>query len=487
MDAEQFQSASQQMIKFVADYLENSRDRRVIPDVKPGFMRPLIPDHAPQDPQKWEDLFKDIERVIMPGVTHWQHPNFFAYFPTGCSYPSIVADILSDAIACIGFSWISCPSCTELEVIVLDWLAKALNLPECFLSTSDGPGGAVIQSTASEATLVAVLSARTKYLQKIKEKNPDMEDGVALTKLIAYNSLQSHSSVERAFLIALVKHRSLPADDKQALRGDTLKKAIQEDKAKGLIPFFVCGTLGTTSSLAFDNIEEIGRVCKEENVWLHIDAAFAGSAFICPEYRPLLNGVEYAESFNFNPHKWLQVNFDCSAMWVKDSKMISQAFSVDPVYLKHENEGIMPDYRHWHIPLGRRFRALKLWFVLRLYGIKKLQDIIRRDIQLALEFKKLIEADAKFEIFGEVVMSLVCFRLKGSNQVNEDLVKKINSDGRIHLVPSKVDETYFLRFSVCTNRTKSEDVQAAYKVISEIANEISQKYRASIDSKGNIH
>eukprot|EP00106_Octopus_bimaculoides_P008024 XP_014775466.1 PREDICTED: aromatic-L-amino-acid decarboxylase-like [Octopus bimaculoides] len=463
MDSQEFQVASQQMIKFVADYLENSRERRVLPDVKPGFMRPLLPDHAPQDPEKWEDLFKDIERVIMPGVTHWQHPKFFAYFPTGCSYSSIVADILSDAIACIGFSWASCPSCTELEVIVLDWLAKALKLPDCFLSTSDGPGGAVIQGTASEATLVAVLSARTKFLHKLKEENPGMEDGIALTKLVAYNSTQSHSSVERAFLIALVKHRSLKADDKRALRGETLRKAIKEDKAKGLIPFFVCGTLGTTSTLSFDNIEELGLVCK-----------FNQKGF---------TDCNHAESFNFNPHKWLQVNFDCSAMWIKDSRNISQAFSVDPVYLKHENEGIMPDYRHWHVPLGRRFRALKLWFVLRLFGIKKLQEIIRRDIKLAAEFKKLIEADARFEIFGEVVMSLVCFRLKGSNEINEQLVKEINNDGRIHLVPSKCDDTFFLRFSICSNRTTYEDVQHAYKVITEIVEKIKQNSRVSLDSK----
>ncbi|XP_029633174.1 aromatic-L-amino-acid decarboxylase [Octopus sinensis] len=485
MDSEEFQVASKQMIKFVADYLENSRERRVLPDVKPGFMRPLLPDHAPEDPEKWEDLFKDIEKVIMPGVTHWQHPKFFAYFPTGCSYSSIVADILSDAIACIGFSWASCPSCTELEVIVLDWLAKALKLPDCFLSTSDGPGGAVIQGTASEATLVAVLSARTKFLRKLKEENPGMEDGIALTKLVAYNSIQSHSSVERAFLIALVKHRSLNVDDKRALRGETLRKAIKEDKAKGLIPFFVCGTLGTTSTLSFDNIEELGLICKEENIWMHIDAAFAGSAFICPEYRPLLNGVEHAESFNFNPHKWLQVNFDCSAMWIRDSRNISQAFTVDPVYLKHENEneGIMPDYRHWHVPLGRRFRSLKLWFVLRLFGIKKLQEIIRRDIKLAVEFKKLIEADARFEIFGEVIMSLVCFRLKGSNEINEQLVKDINNDGRIHLVPSKCDDTFFLRFSICSNRTTYEDVQHAYKVITEIVEKILKNSRVTLDSK----
>lgn len=472
MNNEEFEAAGQQMLKYVIDYHKKIRERRVLPDVKPGFMRKLLPDHAPQTPEKWDQVYKDIERVVMPGVTHWHHPHFYAYFPTANSYPALLADILSDTIACIGFTWASCPSCTELEVIVMDWLAKVLDLPERFLSTSPGFGGGVIQGTASEATLVAVLSARTKFLNRIKEKNPGMEDGVALTKLIAYTSRQSHSSVERAYMIALVKYRILETDEKQSLRGDTLKKAIDEDRAKGLTPFFICATLGTTSSCAFDNCKEIGLVSEQEDIWMHIDAAYAGSSFICPEYRPLLDGVEHADSFNFNPHKWMQVTFDCSTMWVKNSKEISQAFSVEPVYLKHENEGHMPDYRHWHVPLGRRFRSLKLWFVLRLFGVKGLQDIIREDIKLAHKFEDYIRKDPRFEIFGEVIMALVCFRLKGSNEINEKLIKNINDDGRIHMVPSNVDGTFFLRLSVCTTRTKNHDIDFAWKVVSELADNL---------------
>ncbi|KAL3870285.1 hypothetical protein ACJMK2_038361 [Sinanodonta woodiana] len=473
MDAEQFRQRGREMIDYVADYLENIRTRQPYPDVKPGYLRQLIPEHAPESPEAWDDLFKDIERVIMPGVTHWHSPHFHAYYPTANSYPAILADVLSAAIGCIGFTWASSPACTELEVVTLDWLGKMLDLPPDFLSCSGGKGGGVIQGTASEATLVALLSARTMFLNKVKKDDPDMENGVIMSKFVAYMSDQAHSSVERAGLIAAIKMRKLETDDKCALRGHTLEEAIENDKAKGLIPIFVCATLGTTPSCAFDCLPEIGPICEKEGIWLHVDAAYAGSAFICPEFRPLLNGVEYAMSFNFNPHKWLRVNFDCSTMWVKDSTLISDAFNVDPLYLKHENQGhVMPDYRHWHIPLGRRFRSLKLWFVLRLYGQNCLQECIRKDVRLAHEFKTFVLADERFELFGEVTLGLVCFRLKGSDEVNEKLLKAVNDDRRIHIVPSHAKGKYFLRFAVCAAQTSSEDTHFAWKVISETADSI---------------
>ncbi|KAL4219037.1 hypothetical protein ACF0H5_021620 [Mactra antiquata] len=474
MDADEFRRCGKEMVDFVADYLENIRDRRVFPSVQPGYLRQLIPDQAPEDGERWEDVFKDIERVIMPGVTHWHSPQFHAYYPTANSYPAIVADILSDSIGCIGFSWASSPACTELEVVVMDWLGKMLDLPEEFLSGSGGYGGGVIQSTASEATLVALLSARVREINNFKKAKPDIkvENGVIMSKFVAYCSEQSHSSVERAGLIASIKMRALPTDEDCSLRGQTLQDAIDEDRANGLIPIFVCATLGTTNSCAFDNVLEVGAVCNKEGIWMHIDAAYAGSAFICPEFRPLLDGVQYAESFNFNPHKWLNVNFDCSAMWVKNSYLLSEAFNVDPLYLKHENQGKMPDYRHWHIPLGRRFRSLKLWFVLRMYGQKGLQECIRKDVRLAHEFEELVKSDDRFEIFGKVVMGLVCFRLKKSNEINEKLLKEINTDGRIHMVPAKVKDIYFLRLAICASRSNSGDVTFAWKVIQEVTEKL---------------
>ncbi|XP_033732723.1 aromatic-L-amino-acid decarboxylase-like [Pecten maximus] len=476
MDVEEFRKRGKEMVDYVADYLENIRERRPFPTVAPGYLRELIPDHAPDDPDNWDDIFTDIERVIMPGVTHWHSPQFHSFFPTANSYPAIIADILSDGIGCIGFTWASSPACTELEVVVLDWLGKMLDLPPAFLFSSGGKGGGVIEGTASEATLVTLLSARTKTLrQHNKSGDGHHDDGAVLSKLVAYCSDQAHSSVERAGLIGAVTMKKLETDEKGSLRGTTLQQAIERDRAAGLIPFYLCATLGTTLSCAFDNVLECGPVCQKEGIWMHIDAAYAGSSFICPEFRPLLNGVEYAMSFNFNPHKWLKVNFDCSTLWVQDSSLISDAFNVDPLYLKHENQGKMPDYRHWQIPLGRRFRSLKLWFVIRAYGLKGLQEYIRKDVQLAHDFEKLVKADDRFEIFGEVVMGLVCFRLKGTNDRNEKLLKAINDDGRISIVPSSVKGTYFLRLAICSSKTNNDDINLAWKVISEVTAKLLQE------------
>ncbi|KAL1496927.1 hypothetical protein ABEB36_007978 [Hypothenemus hampei] len=472
MEANQFREFGKAMIDYTAEYLENIRDRRVVPTVKPGYLRPLIPENAPEKPEKWEDVLKDIERVIMPGVTHWHSPRFHAYYPTANSYPAIVADILSGAIACIGFTWIASPACTELEVVMLDWLGKALGLPEEFLACSGDKGGGVIQGTASEATLVALLGAKARTIAATKKKYPELKESDIVARLVGYTSSQSHSSVERAGLLGGVKLRSLQPDKNNKLRGETVAQAIKEDREAGLIPFYCVVTLGTTSSCTFDCLDEIGPVCNENETWLHVDAAYAGSAFICPEYRYLMNGIEKADSFNFNPHKWMLVNFDCSAMWLKDPSWLVDAFNVDPLYLKHEQQGSAPDYRHWQIPLGRRFRSLKLWFVLRLYGIENLQKQIRTHIGLAHYFEKLVKTDDRFEITEEVLMGLVCFRLKGSNQTNEELLRRINGRGVIHLVPSKIRDTYFLRLAICSRFTEERDIDVSWKEVKEAANEV---------------
>lgn len=463
-DVQEFREFGKAMIDYVADYLETIRDRPVVPQVSPGYLKELIPKEAPDTPEHWKDVMKDVERVIMPGVTHWHSPQFHAYFPAANSYPAIVADILSDAIGCIGFSWIASPSCTELEMVMMNWLGKMLNLPEQFLFREGGKGGGVIQGTASEATLVAMLAARTKATRKHGTE--------AITKLVAYTSKLAHSSAERAGSLAGVLVRCLDVDEDQSLRGQTLRTAIDEDRAKGLIPFAVVATLGTTSCCSFDNLLELGPICNEEDIWLHVDAAYAGSAFICPEYRPILNGVEFAQSFNFNPHKWLLVNFDCSTMWVQDADTIVSSFDVDPLYLQHKYQGQIPDYRHWHIPLGRRFRSLKIWFVLRLYGQEGIRSYIRNHIKLAHEFEALLEQDKRFEIFIPSTMGLVCFRMKGSNDINETLNKNINDEGRIHITPSKVGETFILRFAVCARTTERKDIDFAYKVIVENASKL---------------
>uniref|UniRef100_A0A8C5DTR9 Aromatic-L-amino-acid decarboxylase n=1 Tax=Gouania willdenowi TaxID=441366 RepID=A0A8C5DTR9_GOUWI len=472
MDAEEFRRRGKEMVDLVADYLENIEDRPVYPDVEPGYLRSLIPTEAPQDPENYEDIIKDVERVIMPGITHWHSPNFFAYFPTASSYPAMLADMLCGAIGCIGFSWAASPACTELETVMLDWLGKMLQLPECFLAGTHGQGGGVIQGTASEATLMSLLAARCKAVRRIQATNSDMSEMEILSKLVAYTSDQAHSSVERAALIGGVKMKKVPTDEHYAVRKDMFMKMVEEDKADGLLPFYFCATLGTTPSCAFDKTEELGPLCNEENMWMHIDAAYAGSAFICPEFRPLLNGVEFADSFNFNPHKWLLINFDCSAMWVKKRADLIGAFKMDPLYLKHENQ---ESGDHWQIPLGRRFRSLKMWFVFRMYGLNGLQAYIRKHVVLAKEFESLVRADKRFEICADVVLGLVCFRLKGSNELNQNLLKRITQCREIHLVPCQLSGRFVLRFAICARKIESHHVQKAWQHITQLTFELLQE------------
>lgn len=477
MDAAEFRRRGREMVDYVANYLETVEQRPVSSDVEPGYLRSLIPTEAPLEPESYDDIMQDVERVIMPGVTHWHSPYFFAYFPAASSYPAMLADMLCTAIGCIGFSWAASPVCTELETVMLDWLGKMLKLPEHFIAGTDGHGGGVIQGTASEATLMAMLAARCKAVRRIQSLNPEKSEAEILSKLVAYTSEQAHCSVERASLIAGVMIKKVPTDNSYAVRAPMFKEMLEEDKAAGLIPFYLCATLGTTPSCAFDRISELGPICNDENMWMHIDAAYAGSAFICPEFRPLLNGIEYADSFNFNPHKWLLVNFDCSAMWVKKREDIIGAFKVEPLYLKHENQesGLVTDYRHWQIPLGRRFRSLKMWFVFRLYGLHGLQAHIRKQVALAKEFESLVRADKRFEICAEVIMGLVCFRLKGSNELNQLLLKKINKSREIHLVPCQLSGRFVLRFAICARTTESCHIQQAWRHITQLTFELLQE------------
>uniref|UniRef100_A0A8C7XF38 Aromatic-L-amino-acid decarboxylase n=1 Tax=Oryzias sinensis TaxID=183150 RepID=A0A8C7XF38_9TELE len=400
MDAAEFRRRGKEMVDHVADYLEKIEERPVYPDVEPGYLRSLIPTEAPVEPDSYEDIMKDVERVIMPG------------------------------------------------------------------------------GTASEATLVSLLAARCKAIRRVQLLDPKKSEAEILSKLVAYTSEQAHSSVERAALIGAVMMKKVPTDSLYAVRGEMLKKILEEDKAAGLIPFYFCATLGTTPSCAFDHIADLGPLCNQENMWMHIDAAYAGSAFICPEFRPLLNGVEYADSFNFNPHKWMLINFDCSAMWVKKRTDIIGAFKMEPLYLKHENQesGLVTDYRHWQIPLGRRFRSLKMWFVFRMYGLQGLQAHIRKQVGLAKEFESLVRADKRFEICAPVVMGLVCFRLKGTNELNQSLLKKITKSREIHLVPCQLSGSFVLRLAICSRSTEFRHIQQAWQHITQLAFELLQEH-----------
>ncbi|KAI0214767.1 Histidine decarboxylase, partial [Lamellibrachia satsuma] len=469
--------SGKEMVDYIADYLENIRSRRVFPDVSPGYMRKLVPDSAPEKGEDWEDIFNDIERVIMPGMTHWQSPHMHAYFPALNSYPSLLGDMLADAVGCLGFTWASSPACTELETIVMDWLGKMIGLPPVFLHSNEQTmGGGVIQTTASEATLVALLAARSDIIKRYKAMNPDLDDSEINARLVAYCSDQAHSSVEKAGLIGLVKLRLLESDDTLSLRGAVLRAAIKEDRDAGLIPFYLCATLGTTGACAFDKLTELGPICEDEGIWLHIDAAYAGTAFICPEYRYVMNGIEHAQSFAFNPSKWMMVHFDCTAMWVKNSGALHRTFNVQPLYLRHENTGAAIDYMHWQIPLSRRFRSLKLWFVLRSFGVVGLQAHVRKGVRLSKKFEFLVRDDVRFEIPAQRLLGMVVFRLKGENVLTEMLLKELNRSGKVHMVPAALKGKYVIRFTVTSMNTTEGDIEQDWRTIQQMATVISCRF-----------
>lgn len=392
--------------------------------------------------------------------------------------------MLSDAVGCIGFSWAASPACTELETIVLDWYAKALDLPQAFMfDIEKSRGGGAIQGSASECILVTMLAARAQAIRSLKLEDSISEDSLLLPRLVAYCSSEAHSCVEKAAMICLVKLRVLEPDEKCCLRGEVLETAILEDLAQDLVPFYVSATLGTTGCCAFDNLQEIGSVCQQfPSIWLHVDGAYAGNCFICPEMRFLMTGVNYADSFNTNPNKWLLVNFDCSCLWVKDRVKLTSALVVDPLYLQHANSSESIDYRHWGIPLSRRFRALKLWFVLRSYGIKGLQSYIRNHIQLAKRFEARLLQDDRFEVINEVQVGLVCFRLKQNDEINQELLANINASGKLHMIPARIRGRYSLRFCVINEHATAEDINFATNIIQEHATMLISHYTL-IESK----
>ncbi|XP_050672277.1 aromatic-L-amino-acid decarboxylase-like [Leptidea sinapis] len=482
MDTEEFRVRGKEMVDYICKYMNTLPSRRVTPAVEPGYLRECMPTHAPVHPEPWDDVMQDIEKKIMPGVTHWQHHGFHAYFPSGNAYPSILGDMLSGGIGCVGFSWVSSPVCTELEIIMMDWMGKAIGLPSAFLSSGKkSNGGGVIQGSASDCVFVVMLAARAAAIKYLKKKHPTTDDGLLLSKLVAYASKEAHSCVEKAAMMSFVKLRVLPVDDNNSLRGITLKEAMEQDVEAGFFPFFVSTTLGTTSCCSFDNLPEIGPVAKKfPSVWLHVDAAYAGSSFLCPENKHHLAGVEYADSFNTNPNKMMLTAFDCSLLWVTNKYLLTSALIVDPVYLQHMYDHKVIDYRHWSIPLSRRFRSLKLWFMLRSYGISGLQKYVRLHCELAKYFEKLVRKDKRFEVCNKVMLGLVCFRLLGGpedlppivDELNQKLLTNINASGHIHMIPTLLRKQFVIRFSLASQHATREDMDTAWEIIQDHASEL---------------
>ncbi|XP_047071867.1 tryptophan decarboxylase 2 isoform X1 [Lolium rigidum] len=476
MDSEQLRECGHRMVDFIADYYKSIETFPVLSQVQPGYLKELLPDSAPNQPDTLDALFDDIREKIVPGVTHWQSPNYFAYYPSNSSTAGFLGEMLSAAFNIVGFSWITSPAATELEVIVLDWFAKMLKLPSQFLSSA--LGGGVIQGTASEAVLVVLLAARDRTLKKQGKKS--------LEKLVVYASDQTHSALQKACQIAGIfpeNFRVVKADcsNNYAVAPEAVSEAISVDLSSGLIPFFICATVGTTSSSAVDPLHKIGTIAQAHDMWFHIDAAYAGSACICPEYRHHLDGVEEADSFNMNAHKWFLTNFDCSLLWVKDKSYLIEALSTNPEFLKNKasQANSVVDFKDWQIPLGRRFRSLKLWMVLRLYGVESLQGYIRKHIQLAKHFEQLVLSDSRFEVVTPRNFSLVCFRLvpptseddKG-RKLNYSLMDTTNSSGKIFISHTVLSGKFVLRFAVGAPLTEGQHVDAAWKLLQDEATKL---------------
>jgi aromatic-L-amino-acid decarboxylase len=463
MDPESFRAHAHEIVDWMADYLRDVQTRPVLPDVRPGDVRRSLPVAAPEHGEPFDRIFADFERLIVPGMTHWGHPNFFAYFSANYSPPSILAEMLTASMGAQCMSWLTSPAATELEQVTMGWLARMLALPEGFTG--------VIQDTGSTSTLVALITARDRARDAGSE--PD--------RLRVYASREAHSSVAKGVRLAGYPAdglRTIATDHEYAMRPERLAAAIAEDRRAGRAPACVVATVGTTSSTAIDPLAAIAEICRRERVWLHVDAAWAGSAAILPELRPMLDGIEYADSFFFNPHKWLMVNFDCSAYYVRDVDALLRSFALTPEYLRTSKDAEVINYRDWGPQLGRRFRALKLWFVLRSYGVTGLQAMLREHIALGHEFASWVRAAPEFEVMAPSPVGLVCFRHRPASIAadeaaltdhNRAILDEVNRSRRVFLTHTTLDDRYAIRLAIGQRCTRREHLEEAWRLVRSAA------------------
>lgn len=459
MTPEEFRRNGHAMIDWVANYLETAGDHPVFSQVEPGEIAAMIPDAAPEGGESFEALLGDLDDVVMPGITHWQSPNWYAYFPANTSPPSILAEVASAGMGVQGMLWSTSPAATEIESKVLDWLVDMMGLPQSWKST--GPGGGVIQMSASDSTHAVLVVARHK--NKDRGHAEDM---------VVYASTQAHSSVAKGCTVAGIGHvREIAVDDTWAMRPDALREAVETDIAAGLLPIAVVSVVGTTGTTAVDPMSEIADIALDHSLWHHIDAAYAGTAMVCEEFRHHIEGVGRVDSYTFNPHKWMMVNFDCNVLWVADRSPLIETLSILPPYLvnKATESGAVIDYRDWQVPLGRRFRALKLWWVIRSYGVSGIQAMVRSHVALANSLAERIEEDDRFDLFAPHPFGLVCFTHRDGNDATSALAEALNNSGRVAVTPSTLDGTTFIRIVVGQARTTSDHVDALWNLIDELA------------------
>ncbi len=457
MSADEFRRRGTEVVHWIANYMESVGEFPVQSPAEPGSVLAALPTAAPEHGEPFEDMLADVDRVVMPGITHWQSPRFFAYFPSNASGPSILGDLLSSGLGVQGMLWSTSPTCTELEIRMLDWMAEALGLPERFRSTSRG--GGVIQDTASSATLCAIAAARDRSAASIE-------------KLVAYASDEAHSSVEKSLRIAGIpsdRLRRIDTDAQGAMCGNTLATTMDEDVKRDLVPFLVVATCGTTGTGAFDSIAACAHAASGHDAWLHVDAAMFGTASICEEYRWIHDGIEHADSYCVNPHKWMLTNFDCTCFFVADREPLLAALSIMPEYLRNSatDSGGVIDFRDWQVPLGRRFRALKLWFVLRWHGLEGIRAMIRNHVAMAQTFAAAISEDDRFEIAAPHPLNLVCFRAAAGDETTRRLVSTINTSGRAMLTHCSIDGQFVVRCCIGHATTTMRDVDELIAMLRE--------------------
>lgn len=471
MTPEEFRQNGYALIDWITAYIEDIEDRPVSnPALRPGDVRRQLPAHPPTTPEPFSAVLADLDGIVAPGLTHWQHPSFFAYFPGNSSYPAILGELASAGLGVQGMSWVTSPACTEVETLMLDWMQELLGLPERFRSDS-ATGGGVIHGSASEATLAAILSARWRIT------GGDVNLDGDTTRLVAYTTTQAHSSIEKGLRIAGIgsEHMRIVAhDDEFAMRADELERMIAHDRERGLVPFFVCASRGTTSSTAFDPSTQIGEICRREGLWLHVDAAMSGIAALVPEYRWVNDGLELADSYCTNPHKWMGVNFDCDLFWTADRRALLGALSILPEYLRSKalESGAAIDYRDWQIPLGRRFRALKLWFTLRCDGVESVQAMIREHVRLTQQLAELVAADDRFRIDAPHPLNLLCCSLVAGSEATDALIEAANNTGQAlftrTVLTNSQGSTVSLRFSIGARLTTERHVLAGWQLLQSL-------------------
>ncbi|KAL8995274.1 MAG: hypothetical protein Q9169_004947 [Polycauliona sp. 2 TL-2023] len=550
MDSEQFQEAAYAAIDQIVDYFTHLKSRRVVSGVTPGYLRPLLPSKPPDEGEKWEDIRKDIEGKIMPGLTHWQSPNFMAFYPANATYPSILGEMYSAAFTAPAFNWLCSPACTELETIVLDWLCTLLHLPASYLSTSATRGGGVIQGSASESIVTVMIAAREQYSRRhcrprakniltrtASEVEAEDDQWRVRSRLVALGSEMSHSSTQKAAIITGVHYASIPVDEANgfALTGRGLAETLQDLTRRGWEPFYLTVTLGTTSTCAVDHFQEIAEVKKRfPNVWVHVDAAYAGAALLLEEYQALTVGFETFDSFNVNMHKWLLTNFDASCLFLPRREPLISALSITASYLQnnYSSSGLVTDYRDWQIPLGRRFRALKIWFVLRSYGVNGMKHHVKRHIELGAKFARWIEDEGSglFAVVAPPRFALTVLRVRlpdedkeeytahprtsragiTETKVNEGLVgddelaapervktdvlarsnaatkqvyEEINATGEIFLTSTMIKDVYAIRVVGANEQTDEQHLRKAFEILASTTNNVLRHSKRAGESK----